>query len=297
MRAPTAVRADYENAGPILSQYRHEQRLVTPDMAREFLARQWNNRPVSKYAIEAYARTMDAGNWLLTPSGLLFNEHGRMVDGQHRCRAIIKHGKPVSMVLVFNVPDSVALHAIDAGKARSTSDRLGIDGRGKHARKRVAIIRLLANIELGVYHFRLDLTEYDKAVELLGDNHLTAIFEIGSRISVPVLAAAVLARPLGAELVDDVLRAIVDGNARLGTQAALAILSARPGKGGGTPAVMRNARAACKGMVAVLQDKQVHRLSSKNDGYPDLMKLRKAAGLPVELFAERASFDPEDLDI
>jgi hypothetical protein len=258
-------------------------------MAREFLARQGKNRTVSPSRARAYQRAMERGEWLLSPHGLVFDESGHLTDGQHRCKAIIGYGKPVLMVLVFDVPADVSLHAIDAGRVRTIADRLSIDGHGKGAARITAIVRCIANAEHNT-NIQITLKEHHEIVDAFGAEHLEKMLEIAPRLATPVAAAAVLARPLDTEIIDETITAIITGNALLGTQAALSRLCVRPIRKRG--AVVRPgtlARIACRGMVAILQGEQMESLQVKSDGYKELMGMRSKAGLPAVFLPKEGS--------
>jgi hypothetical protein len=98
---------------------------VTPE-----LAAQWhvtNPRPVRKTAVTRYARDMLAGKWQLSHQGIAFNKEGKLIDGQHRLRAIIQSGVTVPMSVTYDVDDN-AFAVFDSGIKRSAADSLAIDG-------------------------------------------------------------------------------------------------------------------------------------------------------------------------
>src|ERR1019366_7444668 len=63
--------------------------------------------------------------FLLTHQGVAFDLAGRLIDGQHRLRAIMKSGTAV-MVLVFDGCDPEAFGVIDQGKKRGSGDLFAI---------------------------------------------------------------------------------------------------------------------------------------------------------------------------
>lgn len=77
---------------------------VTPAMAKCWLAEMppKSNRSVSKLYIEKYAREMLAGNWGMNGKGIVFNEAGHLIDGQHRLHAVVLAGRPVMMLVIRN---------------------------------------------------------------------------------------------------------------------------------------------------------------------------------------------------
>ena len=101
-----------------------EVMLVTPSMAREFLAHvdeEHKNREIHDNVVSQYARDMANGNWLTTHQGIAFDERGYLRDGQHRLLAIIESNTPVLMQVTFGLP-SCSYAGIDVGIKRSTKD-------------------------------------------------------------------------------------------------------------------------------------------------------------------------------
>lgn len=100
---------------------------VTPDVAREMLAKNTSNRSVKKSAVVRYATIMKSGNWTLSPDGIVFSAD-RLIQGQHRLHAVIFANVTVDFIVWTNVGDDV-FSVLDRGVTRSASDALGIDRR------------------------------------------------------------------------------------------------------------------------------------------------------------------------
>lgn len=96
---------------------------LTPDLARRLIANQIHNRPVSKARVDLYASEMKGGRWGLNGQGLIVTSAGKLIDGQHRCKAVIETGLTIKTMLVRGVSDA-AFDIIDQGKSRSVSDVL-----------------------------------------------------------------------------------------------------------------------------------------------------------------------------
>lgn len=63
---------------------------LTPDLAAKFLADKQTVRAARKEHVDFLAREILAGNWQITHQGLAFRlGDGAMIDGQHRCMAVI----------------------------------------------------------------------------------------------------------------------------------------------------------------------------------------------------------------
>jgi len=106
---------------------------VTPDLAREWLGRNAKNRRLRESAVEAFARDMRAGEWLLTHQGVAFSAAGMLLDGQHRLAAVERAGVEVEMMVTTGLPEKVkgkvltTMGAVDRGAVRSVADQLSIE--------------------------------------------------------------------------------------------------------------------------------------------------------------------------
>jgi hypothetical protein len=117
--------------------------LVTPDFAREALARNIINRPLSEQHVDELVWEQTAGKWELTHQGIAFNLARAMIDGQHRCTAVVRSGIPALMRVTFNLAADFTA-PIDTGlKVRQPKDVLRLSGREQ------AICNALITLERG----------------------------------------------------------------------------------------------------------------------------------------------------
>lgn len=100
---------------------------LTPSRAQGFLDSMVANRKLSDRRVEMLADALSRGEYVFNGDPLKFNSQGRMVDGQHRCAAVIKSGVSIPILIVENLKPS-AIETIDGGKPRSMSDRLQMKG-------------------------------------------------------------------------------------------------------------------------------------------------------------------------
>ena len=98
---------------------------ITPAAAREYLAANRSNRPISRGIVADYVRAMQAGEWLLNGEAIKFDTEGRLVDGQHRLAAIERACKPIDFVVIRGL-DPEVFKTLDTGKKRSVADVLSI---------------------------------------------------------------------------------------------------------------------------------------------------------------------------
>lgn len=93
---------------------------VTPEKAAHYLKRNVDNyRKLSKTKVAQYAAEMKAGKWQLNGEGIMFDEEGKLKNGQHRLAAIIMAGIPVEMTIVTGVGNDVTIY--DVGSMRTTN--------------------------------------------------------------------------------------------------------------------------------------------------------------------------------
>lgn len=96
---------------------------ITPDMARSWLDSNVKNRKQRRDGIEAYARDIRDGNWLLTGDSLKFDWYGNLIDGQHRLEAIVLANREITTVVVWGV-DPKAQDRVDTNILRQFRDQL-----------------------------------------------------------------------------------------------------------------------------------------------------------------------------
>lgn len=100
-----------------------ELRLITPEEATEMLTHNRNNRPINSERVRGYVREIRKGNWEITHQGVGFDENGRLIDGQHRLRAIEVSGIPVPLMVTRGLPPRAGA-IVDIGQKRTTSQSL-----------------------------------------------------------------------------------------------------------------------------------------------------------------------------
>ncbi|MBQ0113312.1 MAG: hypothetical protein KBT03_09305 [Bacteroidales bacterium] len=105
-----------------------EVEIITPLMAKQYLATSKGNRFLKRGAVEKYARDIKANKWLLNGETIIFDEDGVLKDGHHRMAAIIKAEHPIVSFVVRGVPKEDT-ELIDGGCARTVSDNLKMSGK------------------------------------------------------------------------------------------------------------------------------------------------------------------------
>lgn len=120
---------------------------VTPALAEEFLRSGDRNRRLSPSVADRYAETMTDGGWRFTHQGLAFDTEGRLQDGQHRCWAILKSGRPQWLLIVRGLDPDI-FTVLDIGRKRTGGDAVHVAGVADHHENTIAgAARLLALLE------------------------------------------------------------------------------------------------------------------------------------------------------
>jgi hypothetical protein len=109
--------------------------VITPEMATKYLEKNLGlntgdkikNRIYKENNVNFLYNQMKKGEWMVTGNPIKFSDKGRLIDGQHTLRAIIKHGKPVEIFVAEGLDESV-FSVLDTGKNRTASDVLSMMG-------------------------------------------------------------------------------------------------------------------------------------------------------------------------
>lgn len=109
---------------------------ITPEKAKTYLDCKAPNRSLSSHTVKKYASDMKARAWIeKNHQGLAFDSSGRLIDGQHRCAALIQSGLPGLWMMVFRgVSEDVKL-VLDQMRARSVHDSISLAFNGEFPKK------------------------------------------------------------------------------------------------------------------------------------------------------------------
>lgn len=97
---------------------------IVPEKANEWLGtRNPNNRRLRDSLWRQYAADMAAGRWRLNGQPIIFDEHGNLLDGQHRLQACVFSKASFESFVHRNIRQDV-FYTIDAGAKRTNADHL-----------------------------------------------------------------------------------------------------------------------------------------------------------------------------
>lgn len=114
---------------------------LTPQLAESLLKQNISNRPLDTRYAARVANAIRRGEWKLNGDTIRVSRSGRLLDGQHRCTAVVQAGVSVTTMMVLGLDDEV-FETIDRGRARTTSDTLAIKGEA-YSTALAAITRIL----------------------------------------------------------------------------------------------------------------------------------------------------------
>lgn len=96
---------------------------LTPERARRLLEAMPPQRPLRRSEVEKLKALIRHHQWQVSHQGLGFNTQGRMLDGQHRCTAVVETGVTVPIWVTFNAPPE-SFAVVDRGEKRNLADDL-----------------------------------------------------------------------------------------------------------------------------------------------------------------------------
>lgn len=127
---------------------------LTPELAKQWLATMRPNRPCTLSHVMKIADQITAGLWNARVAPIRFDGNGRMVDGQHRCHAVIITGQPVEVMIERRVPETV-FDLIDTNiKERSKADTHAIWSGGELHSISSSVNMIVIGLGLSLFGFK-----------------------------------------------------------------------------------------------------------------------------------------------
>jgi len=103
--------------------------LITPKKAQQFLDTMGKNRIVSRGQVDKLTAAIERGQWILNHDPIIFDWHGCMRNGQHRCKAVIRTDKSIPCDIVWGANPKAFLTMDVSIKTRSAADIFSIAGK------------------------------------------------------------------------------------------------------------------------------------------------------------------------
>lgn len=95
---------------------------VTKDIADEWLKNNAGNRKIRKTHLDYIKRQITSGYFQYTGEPIIISNTGRLLDGQHRLKAVSETGIPIRCLICFGVENDAYKH-INNNVPRTNSDR------------------------------------------------------------------------------------------------------------------------------------------------------------------------------
>lgn len=104
-----------------------DTKVISPELARDMLKRNINNRPLNKNHVDFLSKQMTEGKWMFDGTPIKLTEAGSLLDGQHRLTAVIESGLSFDFLVISGV-NKDSFKVMDTGRNRKASDVLSING-------------------------------------------------------------------------------------------------------------------------------------------------------------------------
>lgn len=137
---------------------------LTPEIAKELLSKNSDNRPLSRSTVAKYTQAIKRGEWELNGEPIIIFSNGNIASGQHRCHAVINANLPIETLIVRNV-DHNTFSSIDTGKSRNGSDVLAIRGEKNYTKLSAAVRSYLMETLKGRDQYQITTTQICECVD------------------------------------------------------------------------------------------------------------------------------------
>jgi hypothetical protein len=121
---------------------------LTPAIAQEWLSRNTINRKVSAIKVREFATDMRNGAWHVDGDNIRFDWNGVMLNGQHRCLAVIESGVTIRIGVMTGL-DPQARTIMDTGTKRSAAHALEFAGYDRYSAAIASTVRIALARENG----------------------------------------------------------------------------------------------------------------------------------------------------
>lgn len=101
--------------------------LITPELAKELLKKNSSNRPLNDITVKWYAKQMTNNQWTISGQTISISDDNRLIDGQHRLKAVIESGKSIYFNIAYNVPFESFVN-YDSLRSRGLKDTFAVSG-------------------------------------------------------------------------------------------------------------------------------------------------------------------------
>jgi hypothetical protein len=121
---------------------------LTPAVAELLLKNNNENRAMNEATVQSYTYDITQGRWDFNGESLKIARDGSLNDGQHRCEAVVRAGKPIRTLMTFGL-DRSARMTVDQGRVRGVGDYLFMEGGVKNSAEVAAAARIMWSVRNG----------------------------------------------------------------------------------------------------------------------------------------------------
>lgn len=190
---------------------------ITPDMARDMLAMNDGNRPVTESRVKKYVNELKSGRFVLNGESIIIANDGSLNDGQHRLLACIEAGTAFRSVVVVGVDRETRL-TTDTGKGKDRSTLLGMAGVA-NSRRVAAALTVFIIYDLGLYVPSYDaITAQDlcdfyaqKEALMIKGAHILNSKQSKALAPASLMAAFLILSPLNEAAANEFVHRVIDG--------------------------------------------------------------------------------------
>lgn len=138
-----------------------EHTQLTPEMAAYLLERNApNNRRMSAEHVAKLKKAMASKHWDFRADVIRISTSGILIDGQHRCKAVVETGVTVETLICYGLPDTLIRQLDTTVRPRSYADGLRVDGLS-YANKLSAAAGVLYSIATDEFSSRKRPSDYE----------------------------------------------------------------------------------------------------------------------------------------
>lgn len=99
---------------------------LTPEVAANLLRSMPSNRPLRRGRVSLMADDIRNGRYTFNPNPIVVDDQGNLIDGQHRCHAVIEAEQAIPAIIMAGFPHET-MDVIDTGRSRSVGDILQLE--------------------------------------------------------------------------------------------------------------------------------------------------------------------------
>jgi hypothetical protein len=191
---------------------------LTPVLASLLLQRNINNRNIRRMNSEFIRNDIISDRWQFNGESIVISDTGILLDGQHRCDAVVQTGKSIRVSLVFGAEEE-ARFTIDIGSPKSAANFLHMKGFTDTNNMAAAIgliVQYQKNGNVSYGYVRPTKTEIINAVEelkgLQGSIDIVSGAKVVGSRSCLAFCHYIFKKKAGVVAADEFIKKIVDGD-------------------------------------------------------------------------------------